>query len=224
MAGFYVGATLRIISGTNAGQSRTVTVFGIGWVSWLEPMPSECDDTSVFTITEYYVMVQSVNKYGLICPCEDCPVESLVLGTLPVHLINTSTFEKLDTLKPMSPIQTMLTNGPSAGVIFDGLSMFVDLGSNNSGLFFAYVKNTSFADNIYLNNTLIYAGAWQSVGWLSLHSIRNDKACISFDESGNIKLIEVDCTTTPWTIGSAVTLLAAGTYYYDSPQLYNQWC
>jgi len=221
---FYIGAILTITAGTNSGQSRTITASGEGYVEWEMPMLASIDGTSEYTITEYFILVQSVNKFDVVSLSLDSPTASIIVQSPVIHLPNDSQFEELNGLKNLVTIAEFFHYAITSGAyVGKRPSIFVDLDGSNSGLYIAHVRMdiSPISKNIYINDTLIYSGGTDN-SWLapSLHSLRDGKAYLCFTNSSHDLMInEIDVTTTPWTIASPLQISLTGDFYFPQIQM-----
>jgi len=195
---FFVGATLTITAGTNIGETRTITASGEGYVEWEIPMPNYIADFSEYTLTEFFVLVQSMNKFDIVCKSENAPIASIVVSSPPMSIINDTIFEALDSLKSLSPtVESFNFLAESNDVC--SLSAFVDFSDSYLGLFCAYLKGSG-SGSVWINNTQIYTTAYDG---LSMHSTRNGYVYLCMYLQSDLKLyigrVNADLTgaTTP---------------------------
>jgi hypothetical protein len=71
---FYLGS-LTITAGTNAGQTRTISASGLGWVEWDTPMPNPIDATSQYHLVfEPFKAVSATADSGTTTSLIDSPL------------------------------------------------------------------------------------------------------------------------------------------------------
>lgn len=195
----FVGATILITEGTNAGQVRTIYSSGEGYVDWEAPMPDDIDDTSEYVISEYHVLVQSVNKFGIVCKASNSPAEPIALSSPPINLITNTTFDVIEQLKDLSPVAEFMEYAVGGEPLGTSPSLFVDLDNVNLGQFIAYIKYSILPyamGEVWVNNTSIYSNVFISYTHVSIHSSRNGYAYLSLISNdlaaGELELGRID--------------------------------
>lgn len=179
-------------------------------------------------VASYFIMVQTINKFGIKCQSSNSPTAQIVLVCPPIdvkdasgnvtisegHIINSTNIimDGLDSLKSLSPPVNFLEYA-CPGTRGGQPSIFFDFNSNNKGLYVAHIRPYTVGA-IYINNTEIYpaTGNWNSV---SMHSTRNGKVyLVMTNTSHNLFIGEVNATTSPWTIGTPLEILSGSNGYY----------